>query len=178
MEQETNQQPQQEENSMEQEQTEKQKKQNRKPSMGQRPAKEAKGGHYKSLPQAMADLKRPFVLIATLGIILQTSVLIGGFALIAPSDAREYDTLEICHYGMKAIFEKSDDGELLDESVLEDIKNLNFDFHRILSVKYKNSTNCTVSARFGDGIHHYRVKLEKSPRFKRGVRILDARGGK
>ena len=139
----------------------------------------ATAGHYQSLIETMNALKRPILAISAIGIILQLSVLIAGLATLAPGGgAREFEPMEICYHGMKAIFQKSDHGDLLHESVLEDIKKHQFNFDRIVSVKVTDSMNCTVSAKFADGTHPYRVKLEKSPRFKYGHRILDARGGK
>ena len=86
--------------------------------------------------------------------------------------------MEICYRGMKSIFEKSDQGDLLHESVLRDIKKYEFNFDRIVTVTVMDSMNCMASVKFTDGIHRYRIKLQKSPRFKYGHRILDARGVK
>ena len=132
-------------------------------------------GDYQILLEAVIDLSRCLWRIATAGAILQVVVVIVGFALITPGKAREYAPLEICHHGMKALFEKSDDGELIHPSVLEKFKKHDFPFRRITSVRVKDSANCTVSARFAKRKRTWRVKLEKSPHFKRGRRILDAR---
>ena len=87
--------------------------------------------------------------------------------------------MEICYHGTNAIFQKSDDGTLLNESVLKDIKKYDFNFFKgIAGIDIDGATGCTVRVEFTDGVHPYRIKLEKSPRFKRGYRILDARGKK
>ena len=132
---------------------------------------------YQNLLQTIISLKRPLVLTAAVGITLQILTLMALFVLLPPNDGRgELDPMEICYRGMKSIFEKSDHGDLLHESVLRDIKKYEFNFDRIATVTVTDSMNCTVTARFADGDHRYKVKLEKSPLFRHGYRILDARG--
>ena len=132
--------------------------------------------HYQSMIETVKAVKRPVLATAAIGVVLQTCVLIAGFALNAPDGAREFEPVDICHHGMRAIFEKSDHGILLDGSVIRDIKKYQFNFERIVSIKIVDSMNCIVTARFADGDRRYKVKLEKSPRFRHGYRILDARG--
>ena len=126
------------------------------------------------LLEVLKVLKNSIAIIAAIGIILKLSVFWGGLALLASGDSREFTPMDICYHGMKAVFEKSDNGELLHENFLEDIKKHQYNFDRILSIKIADSSNCTVTARFTDGIRRYRVRLEQSPRFKHGRRIYDA----
>ena len=106
----------------------------------------------------MNGLRRPLLAAAAIGALLQLSVLVAGLALIAPGGGGEYDPMEICYHGMRAIFEKSDRGDLLHESVLSDLKRHEFNFERIVSVKVTDSMNCVVTAKFSDGTHPYRVR--------------------
>ena len=91
--------------------------------------------------------------IAASGVFLQAALLVSTLLLFAPNgEKREFEPMEICHHGMKAVFQKSDRGDLLHESVLRDIKDYQFKFERIVSIEVEDSLNCTVKAKFADGI--------------------------
>ena len=130
---------------------------------------------FESIEASMSNLKKPFKSIALGGILLNTATVLLTIWLLA-EPLRKYSTLETCLYGMESLFNNDADNALLDEKVIADVKQVNFQMDKITLVKAIDNYHCDVVVKDSKGFRSYKVKLEKSGRFTHGYRIFDIKG--
>ncbi|MBG60553.1 MAG: hypothetical protein CMJ16_08860 [Peredibacter sp.] len=90
-------------------------------------------------------------------------------------EAKHMSVIEVCHYGMKSLFENNPKKALFNKSVLEDVKEHTFNIEEISLIKVLGGHRCDVVAKDAKGHRSFRVILEKNSTFSHFYKISDVR---
>ena len=85
---------------------------------------------------------------------------------------------EVCHKGMESLFNNLPKTEMFSESVINDVKEVNFEVEKISLIKMYGDYHCDVIAKDNKGHRSYRVNLEKNPKFTHLYQITNVKGQK
>jgi hypothetical protein len=81
-------------------------------------------------------------------------------------------------YGMRAVFNNASNEDLLDKSVILDLKEHQFKIDKITLIKVIDNYTCDVVAKDSKGHRSYRVQLAKSSRYPHLFKIQNIKGQK
>lgn len=90
-------------------------------------------------------------------------------------EVKHMSVMEVCHYGMKSLFENNPKEALFNRSVLNDVKDHTFKVEDIGLIKVLGGHRCDVIAKDAQGHRSFRVTLEKNSSFPHFYRIADVK---
>ena len=79
---------------------------------------------------------------------------------------------------MKSIFDNNPTDDLIDKSIIKDVKEMNFQMEDITLVKVIDHYSCDVVAKDSKGHRSYRVSLERNTGFRHLFKIKNVKGQK
>lgn len=88
------------------------------------------------------------------------------------------EAFEVCHKGMKSLFDNYPTNNFFNKSVLNDVKEVKFEVEKIGLIKMLGEYDCDVVVKDHLGHRSYRVKLEKNSKFPHLYQIVDVKGQK
>lgn len=88
------------------------------------------------------------------------------------------EAFEVCHKGMKSLFDNYPTINFFNKSVLNDVKEVKFEVEKIGLIKMLGEYDCDVVVKDQKGHRSYRVKLEKNSKFPHLYQIVDVKGQK
>ena len=132
---------------------------------------------YQSMAKSIEGLKRPLIYIALISAVAHLFIL--GTGIFLNREKVGYmNGFEVCHKGMKTLFNNLPNSNFFNQSVLNDVKEVTFEIEKISLIKMIGDYHCDVIAKDHKGHRGYRVKLEKNPSFTHYYRIADVKGQK
>ncbi len=92
--------------------------------------------------------------------------------------SKPMESFEVCHHGMKSLFDNYPKKDFFNKSVLNDVKEVKFEVEKIGLIKMIGEYDCDVVVKDHKGHRSYRVKLEKNSSFPLHYKIVDVKGQK
>ena len=99
-------------------------------------------------------------------------------SLFNKKEIKSFNTMESCMHGIQSVFNNTPNKELVDDSVIKDLKGHKFRVEKITLVKAIDSYSCDVVARDSKGHRSYRLTLDKNSEFTHGFKITNIKGQK